>query len=277
MSWSTSRRAFLLSAGVGALRVSIGDRPAPPSDRWEPDGAGTVARFGVLTPDFDPVPESELWAMAPPGVSIHASRVPRGGRSPRAFAEPPLVDQAVDRLVGVAPKAILFAYTSSSYALGAEAERQVQARLQERAKGAPLILTCQAAAAALRSLGARRLSIVHPPWFSEASNSAGATYWREAGFDVVRCVRLEPLRSFTEVPPAELFRFVSGNTPREVEAVFIGGNGLRAIGTIRELEARLRKPVLSANQVLIWDALRSVGQTSVRNYGRVFRTGGAAR
>jgi|SRR5689334_16630974 len=273
MSWSTSRRAFLLSAGVGALRVSIGDQPALPSDRWEPDGAGTVARFGVLTPDFDPVPESELCVMAPPGVSIHAARVPRGGPSPRAFAEPPLVDQAVDRLVGVAPKAILFAYTSSSYVLRAEAERQVQDRLEQRAKGVSIISTCLAAAAALRLLGARRLSLVHPPWFSEDSNSAGAAYWREAGFDVVQCVRLEPSRSFTEVNPAEVFQFVSANTPREVDAVLIGGNGLRAIGTIRALEERLRKPVLSANQVLMWAALRRVGKTaSVWNYGSVFRT-----
>jgi hypothetical protein len=42
---------------------------------WQSDGAGALARIGVLTPHFDPVPESELWAMAPPGVSIHASRV----------------------------------------------------------------------------------------------------------------------------------------------------------------------------------------------------------
>lgn len=279
MSGSTSRRAFLLSTGVGALGVSIGTRPAaPPGRRWEPDGAGTVARFGVLTPDFDPVPESELWTMAPRGVSIHAARVPRGGPSPRAFAQPPLIDQAVDRLVGVAPKAILFAYTSSSYVLGAKAERQVQARLEDRSKGVPVISTCQAAAAALRLVRASRLCLVHPPWFSEESNKAGATYWREAEFDVVRCVRLEPFRSFTEVPPAEIFEFVSRNTPRDVDAVFIGGNGLRAIGTIGALEARLRKPVLSANQVLMWEALHAVGQSAnVRNYGSVFRTRAAVQ
>src|SRR5919202_1680024 len=93
------RREFLVSAGAGALGASMGVRPAwAQAGRWEPDGVGTVARFGVLTPDFDPVPESELWAMAPRGVSIHAARMPRGGPGPRAFAEPPIADEAVDRL-----------------------------------------------------------------------------------------------------------------------------------------------------------------------------------
>jgi hypothetical protein len=51
-----------------------------------------------LTPDFDPVPESEMSAMAPDGVSIHASRVHRN-RTPAAFAEPPHVDAAAELLV----------------------------------------------------------------------------------------------------------------------------------------------------------------------------------
>ena len=32
---------------------------------WRRDGAGRLARIGVLTPHFDPVPESEMVAMAP--------------------------------------------------------------------------------------------------------------------------------------------------------------------------------------------------------------------
>jgi maleate isomerase len=267
------RREFIISTASGALVPSL--RPGEAQDiRWERDGVGTVARFGVLTPDFDPVPESEMWVMAPPGVSVHGARVPRGAPGPRAFAEPPHVDEAVDRLVRLGPRAILFAYTSSTYALGAAADRQVQARLEQRAGGVPVILTCGAAAAAVRALGATRISLVHPPWFSESSNDQGAAYWRDAGFEVVRSTRLQPNRSFTEVAPAELFEFVTTDTPSTSEAVFIGGNGLRAIGAIRALEERLRRPVLSANQVLFWAALRAVGGVEGSTaYGRIFRTG----
>ena len=112
---------------------------------------------------------------------------------------------------------------------------------------------------------------MHPPWFAETANEQGRAYWRSAGFDVLQCVRLEPLRDFTEVAPSEVVQFVSTRTPREAQAEFIGGNRMRAVGAIKALEARLRKPVLSANQVLLWDALRSVGQAGkVTNYGSIF-------
>jgi maleate isomerase len=53
--------------------------------------------------------------------------------------------------------------------------------------------------------------------------------------------------------------------------VFIGGNGLRAAGTIHALEESLRKPVLTANQVLLWQALKLVGLISkVTQYGRIY-------
>jgi maleate cis-trans isomerase len=45
----------------------------------------------------------------------------------------------------------------------------------------------------------------------------------------------------------------------------------------KSFEARLRRPVLTANQVLFWRALRTVGMTSkVRNYGAVFAKDGPA-
>src|ERR687884_425073 len=102
---------------------------------WQPDGAGWRARIGVLTPHLDPVPESEFQAMAPPGVSIHAARVPLGILGPdgevaqqvgpavvRAFAEPPHVDAAAALLSAVAPHAVVYAFTSSSYVLGPGAD-----------------------------------------------------------------------------------------------------------------------------------------------------------
>lgn len=82
---------------------------------------------------------------------------------------------------------------------------------------------------------------------------------------------MEPLRPFTEVPAEEVFAFVSRNTPSAADSVFIGGNGMRAVGAIEALEQRLGRPVLTANQVLLWAALRLAAQTRlVRGYGRIF-------
>jgi len=59
--------------------------------------------------------------------------------------------------------------------------------------------------------------------------------------------------------------------PDKAEAVFIGGNGLRAIGVINALEESLGRPVLTANQAAFWCALRLTGtRAPVTNYGRIF-------
>ncbi len=102
---------------------------------WQPDGAGSRARIGVLTPHLDPVPESEFQALAPDGVSIHAARVPLGMVGPdgeiipridpdiaRAFSQPPAVDHAAALLSALAPSAVVYAFTSSSYLLGPEGD-----------------------------------------------------------------------------------------------------------------------------------------------------------
>ncbi len=254
------------------------------TSRFRPDGAGSLARIGVLTPDVDPVPESEMWAMAPRDVSIHASRVLWSGNAlsigkteemavlgARSFAEPPHVDAAVDLLAGLTPNVIVYAFTGSSYALGAEGDDSLRARLEKRARGIPVVLTVPAASEALRVLAVRRLALIHPPWFSQEANASGRDYFRSRGMEVVYCACMTPARPFTELRPAEVYDWTTANVPQDAEAVFIAGNGLRAIGVIQALEDALGRPVLTANQVAFWRALRVVGVTStVSQYGRIF-------
>jgi len=269
------RRQFVAlgAAGLGAPFIRPPAIELVQEPKWRPDGLGSVARLGVLTPDFDPVPESEMNAMSPPGISIHGSRVARQPGSPRAFAEPPHVDTAVERLTGLAPAFILFAFTSSSYVLGAEGDNAVRARLENRSGKIPVLFTCTAATEGLRRLGARRVALVHPPWFAEDLEGQGAEYFRTQGFEVLRSSRMMPSRQFTEVAPSEVYQWTRKNVPSAADAVFIGGNGLRAVGAIGALEKALGTPVLTANQALFWQGLRTAGVASkVTEYGRLFAT-----
>ena len=273
------RRQFITLAGVAAIatqRLASAKLAGSKPSSWQPDGSGSLARIGVLTPDFDPVPESEMWAMAPRGVSIHASRVTwKWNHDPREFAEASQLDNAADQLAALKPQAIAYAFTSSSYALGAEAEGAQRTRLEKRAGGVSVILTCIAATEALRTIGAQRIALIHPPWFSEETNANGRDYFRSQGFEVAFCERIAPARPFTEVLPSEVYEWVRANVPPKAHAVLIGGNGLRAVGTIQALEENLRRPVLTANQVILWGALRAVGVSSKPSqYGRLFTKSG---
>lgn len=272
------RRHFIGVACGGATGGLVSNRSLAASRlAWQPDGEGSVARLGVLTPAFDPVPESEAWAMAPRGVSIHGSRVLTRRGDARAFAEPPNVDTAVELLAAVNPRAILYAWTSSSYFLGPDGDEALRLRLETRAPGVPIVLAAVAASAALRALNVRRVAVVHPPWFSEETNDRGGDYFKR-GFEVVSCARITPLRTFAEVPPSEVYDWVKVNVARKADAVLIAGNGLRAVGVIEALEAALGKPVLTANQVTFWQALQVARVTArIDRYGQLFKRNAAQR
>jgi maleate isomerase len=255
---------------------------------WRADGWDARWRVGVLTPHADVGPESELRAMAPPpDVGIHAARVPfgamaaGGGMDPtiplapvRTFAEPPGVDDAVALLAAAPVHAIGFGFTSSAYILGAEAEERMIGRLRERAEGLPVVTPTAAAVTSLRALGAERVALVDPPWFDAELNGLGGDYFRAAGFDVVFAEPAGLPSRQQLISPRDLFDWVRKNIPITAGAVFIGGNGFRAVGIIEALEADLDRPVLTANQVLLWAALAAAGANPavVQGYGRIFST-----
>ena len=251
---------------------------------WAEDGWDAATRLGVLTAHGGIGAESELQAMAPRGVMIHASRVhfaamSAGGEmdatippeAVRAFAEPPFVDDAT-KLLAVAPlDAIGFGFTSSSYVLGADREEALVARLEESSNGIPVTTSCAAAAAALRALGVERLALVGPPWFDDELDSLGRAYFRRVGLEVVSAASAELPSSQRRIAPERLFEWIVGWTPDEAHGIFIGGNGLRSVGVIEALETKLDRPIVTANQALLWRMLALAGSdATVAGYGRLF-------
>ena len=251
---------------------------------WRSDGWDVRIRIGVLTPHADVGPESELQAMAPDGVGIHAARVPFGAMGAggtmdptiplapvAAFAEPPHIDDATALLAAAPVHAIGIAFTSTGYLLGVDGETAMVTRLEQSSSGIPVVSTCAAAVLALRSVRARRLAVVNPPWFDADLDALGAKFFTSQGFDVVShgpCGLPSKQRS---INPPELYDWVRKHTPATADAVFIGGNGFRAVGIIEALEQDLERPVLTANQVLLWHCLRVAAvHLKPHGYGRLF-------
>lgn len=251
---------------------------------WQPDGAGNTARIGVLTPHLDPVPESEFYTMAPRGVSVHAARVPLGMIGPdgqivphvgadvaRAFSQPPGVDDAAALLAPLAPKAIVYAFTSSSYILGPEADAQLRARLQNRTGGIPIVIQTPSLVSALHALESERIALIHPPWYSTELDALGAGYFQKEGFEVVHHGAAQLRSDYGDIEPEQVFQWANSEVPDNADAIVIGGGGFRAIGAIDALERSLGRPVLSANQASFWSALHIAGvNDEIGGYGRIF-------
>ena len=270
------RRQFLnlaaaATAGVGVIADTGEVRAATPGP-WQEDGAG-LARIGLLTPSFDFNPESEMWAIAPKGVALFASRMDRGTMPFAAYlSDPSHADAALAMLTALKLRAILYAYSTTSYVLGLDGEETFRARLVKGAQEVPVVLAASALCDAVRALGARRLSVVHPPWFPEEQSEKGRAYYSSRGFEVVSCARIAPERKFTEVAAQEVHDWIAAHASPKADVIVVGGNGLRAVGAIEKLEATLGRPVITANQALLWQGMRTAGVPArAERYGRLFK------
>jgi maleate isomerase len=251
---------------------------------WQPDGWDAAIRVGVLAPHADVGPESEINAMARGAVGVHAARVPfgamtAGGAMDRtiplapvaAFVQPPHIDDAVALLAAAPVHAIGIGFTSASYLIGADGEKDVVARLSARSRGIPVVATGAAAAEGLRRVGVSRIALVSPPWFDAELDELGTQYFQSQGFEVGFHAPADLPSEQRSIEPAQLYEWARASTPRSAEAVFIGGNGFRSVGVIAALEDALGVPVLTANQALLWGMLRAAGSAiALDGYGRLF-------
>ena len=237
------------------------------------------ARIGVLVPPGNPTVESELYRMAPPGVTFHFARLqappsegPPGGAAgmedrTRAYLES--LDAPARALGEVRPALVLLAHTASSYALGWGREQPLVERLAALCR-APAVLAAHAVRAALHHLGVTRLALGTP--YPESISRQGKTYWEAAGLEIVGYHRLAGVRDIyaeSEERAAELARRADA---REAQAVLLSGTGLATVSVLEPLERELGKPVISSNQACCWRALRLAGVLDpVGGFGRLLR------
>jgi len=202
------------------------------------------------------------------GVRVRTS--PPGPIEVRLLTESAVLDVAADSLAAWRPNVVGYASTSSAYVIGFDHEQVLIARLAHRT-GSPVASTCASAVLALRILDVERVALVAPPWFDDQLNKLGATYFRSQGLHIVSSESADVPRDPHRIEPSAVYEWIARHVPDDAEAVFIGGNGFRAADAIEELEARLERPVLTSNQVLLWNLLASAGaEVQLTGYGQLF-------
>jgi maleate isomerase len=238
-----------------------------------------VIRIGVLTPHLTPGPEVEFAAMGSGRILTHVAHVTRGTdgagdpASPddlRTRTSPAYLDHAADNLLTGPMDVIGHASTTSAYVIGFDAELAMVARLAE-STALPVAATCASAVHALRLLDVERVALIGAPWFVPEYNELGTAYFAGQGFHVISSQSAELSRHPDEIGPAAVRDWTARHVDDAAEAVFIGGNGFRATAAIDALEAELGRPVLTSNQVLLWQLLAQVdGEVKINGYGRLF-------
>jgi maleate isomerase len=258
------------------------------------DNWGWRARIGLFIVGNEAVPEAEWWAMAPPGVSVHAARVTARAPWARWTADRSSVEPAEDLQRGAAQfaamrlQAVTIAHTSSSLMGGKGWDAATVAALTPLLGETPFVTTNGLDThAALRALHVRRPFLVLPPWFNDDTVAAGVRYYADHGFATAGHLRYDPGRKWRDLPPGDLvghgagfeqeveplFAQIRSACPAAADGVLIAGTGFRCVAVLEALEQDLQRPVISANQASLWRCLRTAGvRAEVEGYGSLLRS-----
>lgn len=212
--------------------------------------------------------------MAPPGVTVHFSRmvIQEGGgglegQEERNRTQLQHIDQTADLLIKVKPDVMLMAHAAMSYTLGRAGEAELTARMQEKYK-TRVSTAFAGVVAALQGLGVTRIALGAP--YAEGIMLKGKALLEEHGFEVVSAAVLPHggnIYDLTAEHAAELARLI--DRP-DAQAIYLSGLGLPTIDVIDRLERDLGKPVVSAATAMMWHALRLAGvRKAVPGYGRL--------
>lgn len=229
------------------------------------DGPVRQRGIGVVAP-FDFALDRELWRWVPDETSLYLTRTPFvpvevSLDMARMISGHETLREAVRALHAVQPEVVAYACTSGSFVGGTAGERSMAAVMSEAAADLPAVTTSGALLDALAEIGARRIAVVTP--YTKSVTDALEDFLGEAGIAVTGRAYLGLTREIWKVPYRDVAEMARRAVVGAADALFISCTNLPSYDVIPQLEAELGIPVLSANQVTIWAALRPMGVSAV--------------
>lgn len=232
---------------------------------------GERKKIGLIYPSAGWVMEQEMNEMTPDGVSIHTTRVPLGNTDVEGLNRLLLKTQEAAQLLSDIPvDVILLGCTSASFINGLAYEKNMTKEM-EKLTGIPFTTTSTSVINAINAMGVKKVAVA-TPYIDEVTQLA-LSYLKENGIEVCNARGMGLLldRDIDAVKLDDVYEFAKNTDCEEAEALVVLCTGPRTIPTIERLERNLQKPVITAIQASMWNALRMVGiDDKVEGYGSLF-------
>lgn len=236
---------------------------------------GWRAKIGVLIPSRNVVIEPEFYKMAPEGVSIHFARMMRekaetgAEQIERLFAYMESVERGVKELSTADVNFIIFGCTSGSFVGGKDYDKRIIEKIRNISE-IPATTATTAVVEAINELEVKRL-IVATPYLDDINKKAKE--FLEASAPGVKVVNMRGLGLLQEsgllYPTSSYILAKELDTP-DADGCFISCTNFRTIDIIQKLENDLQKPVVTANQALMWAALKALKiRDPIKGYGQL--------
>jgi maleate isomerase len=231
-----------------------------PAVELQPRLVAAPPGIGVVAP-FDLALDRELWRWTPEPVSLYLTRtahldVPVSLGMAQALGDVDALMAACREVSIAGPAVTAYLCTSASFVGGLEGEAQLRAAM-ERGGAQRALTTSGAMLEALAALGARTVAVATP--YDAALTDRLVAFLAEAGIATTGVGYLGMEADIWRVDAGSV-RELAHAIPRQgADAIFLSCTNLPTYDVIPALEAELDIPVLSANLVTLWAALRELG------------------
>ena len=205
-------------------------------------------QLGLIVPSWNTAMEYECCRMAPPGVSIHTSRIAHTEDSDEAALEmAEKAPAAAELLAHAKVNAICFGCTGASF-------RRIGIDLKiikdiEAVTKIPTTTTSTAICEALRYLGVKSVAIASP--YPERTNELLSKYLVDSGFKVVSQKGLD-VECPAFLPPETAYKLAIDVNCQEADGILISCTNFRSLEVIEKIENAIGKPVVSSNSASSW-------------------------
>jgi maleate isomerase len=216
-----------------------------------------VKRIGLIIPSSNRMVEQEMVRVLPAGVTAHVARLRMTGQFERPIeALLPAVADAAATLNDARCDAIAFHCTANSTSEGNDGEQRLLAAMAG-VTSAPVTTTATAIREALDVLSVLSFALVTP--YAQAVTEHEAVYFTDAGYRVTACTALGLAGSdaYCTAPPSLWEETLLGGQRPDADGYLLSCANISCFSVIDRVEARLKKPLVTSNQSVLWALLRA--------------------
>ena len=164
---------------------------------------------------------------------------------------------------------IAYGCTSGTIAIG---EENVKKKILLAKPGCYVTTPVTSAIKAFNEMNIKKIAVFTP--YPESVNKTIFEYFTKKNINILSftSLNLDLDSDIAKVDPKYLLDSLTKLDTADADALFISCTALPVLKILDDLEKKIQKPVLSSNQTLIWDTIRSIGyKSSIKGYGKLLR------
>jgi len=164
---------------------------------------------------------------------------------------------------------VAYACTSGTIAIG---EDRVKEKVQLAKPNCYVTTPITSAIKAFKKMNLKKIALFTP--YPESVNKTILEYFSRKNINIVSfgTFNIDLDEDIASVDPKHLLETLIKLDINDADALFVSCTALPVLEILDQVEKKINKIVLSSNQTLIWDTLRSIGyKSSVRGYGKLLR------